>query len=58
MKFSRYIFGTTRLGHADVSDDRAREVARAAVAAGVWFHTSRQYDEVRAHQHDGVADEG
>jgi aryl-alcohol dehydrogenase-like predicted oxidoreductase len=45
MKFSRYIFGTTRLGHADVSDDRAREVARAAVAAGVWFHTSRQYDD-------------
>jgi aryl-alcohol dehydrogenase-like predicted oxidoreductase len=45
MTFSRYIFGTTRLGHADVPDDRAREVARAAVAAGVWFHTSRQYDD-------------
>jgi aryl-alcohol dehydrogenase-like predicted oxidoreductase len=45
MKLSRYIFGTTRLGHADVSDERAREVARAAVAAGVWFHTSRQYDD-------------
>jgi aryl-alcohol dehydrogenase-like predicted oxidoreductase len=45
MKLSRYIFGTTRLGHGDVSDERAREVARAAVAAGVWFHTSRQYDD-------------
>jgi aryl-alcohol dehydrogenase-like predicted oxidoreductase len=45
MKFSRYIFGTTRLGHADVTDERALEVARAAVAAGVWFHTSRQYDD-------------
>lgn len=45
MKLSRYIFGTTRLGHSDVPDDRAREVARAAVAAGVWFHTSRQYDD-------------
>jgi aryl-alcohol dehydrogenase-like predicted oxidoreductase len=45
MKFSRYIFGTTRLGHSDVPDERAREVARAAVAAGVWFHTSRQYDD-------------
>ena len=45
MKFSRYIFGTTRLGHADVPDARALEVARAAVQAGVWFHTSRQYDD-------------
>jgi len=45
MKLSRYIFGTTRLGHADVPDERARDVARAAVAAGVWFHTSRQYDD-------------
>jgi aryl-alcohol dehydrogenase-like predicted oxidoreductase len=45
MTFSRYIFGTTRLGHADVPDERAREVARAAVRSGVWFHTSRQYDD-------------
>jgi aryl-alcohol dehydrogenase-like predicted oxidoreductase len=45
MKLSPYIFGTTRLGHADVPDERAREVARAALAAGVWFHTSRQYDD-------------
>src|SRR5688500_1848141 len=45
MKFSPYIFGTTRLGHADVPDEQAREVARAALAAGVWFHTSRQYDD-------------
>jgi len=45
MKLSPYVFGTTRLGHADVPDDRAREVARAAVRAGVWFHTSRQYDD-------------
>ncbi|MEY2933662.1 MAG: hypothetical protein RL033_4411 [Pseudomonadota bacterium] len=45
MTFSRYIFGTTRLGHTDVPDERAREVARAAIAAGVWFHTSRQYDD-------------
>lgn len=45
MKFSPYIFGTTRLGHSDVPDERAREVARAARAAGIWFHTSRQYDD-------------
>ena len=45
MKLSPYIFGTTRLGHSDVPDERAREVARAALAAGVWFHTSRQYDD-------------
>jgi aryl-alcohol dehydrogenase-like predicted oxidoreductase len=45
MKLSPYIFGTTRLGHADVPDEQAREVARAAVRAGVWFHTSRQYDD-------------
>ncbi len=45
MTFSRYIFGTTRLGHSDVPDARALEVARKAIAAGVWFHTSRQYDD-------------
>jgi aryl-alcohol dehydrogenase-like predicted oxidoreductase len=45
MQFSPYIFGTTRLGHTDVPDARALQVARAAARAGVWFHTSRQYDD-------------
>lgn len=45
MQLSPFIFGTTRLGHGDVPDERAREVARAARDAGVWFHTSRQYDD-------------
>lgn len=45
MKLTPYIFGTTRLGHDDVPDERAREVARAALEAGIWFHTSRQYDD-------------
>lgn len=39
-----YIYGTTRLGHSDVSRDRAHEMALTAVDAGLWLHTSRQYD--------------
>lgn len=40
---SRYVYGTTRLGDAKIPfDDRVR-IARAAMNAGVWFHTSHTY---------------
>lgn len=48
---SPYVFGTTRLGDADVPfDDRvaiAREAmdAGALFPAGMWFHTSHTYDD-------------
>ncbi len=44
MPFSPFIFGTTRLGHSDVSKSQAIAVAEAAMDSGIWFHTSRQYD--------------
>jgi len=39
-----FIYGTTRLGHADVPRDQQLAMARAAIDAGLWMHTSRQYD--------------
>lgn len=39
-----YVYGTTRLGHADVPREQQLDLARTAVDAGVWLHTSRQYD--------------
>lgn len=41
----RYIYGTTRLGHSDVPRDRRLAMAHTAVDAGLWMHTSRQYDD-------------
>lgn len=57
---SRYIYGTTRLGDGKIPLADRVKVARAAMDAGVWFHTSDQYgdalsvlrtafDEDRAH---------
>ncbi|HEX8344349.1 MAG TPA: aldo/keto reductase [Actinoplanes sp.] len=40
----RFIYGTTRLGHHDVPRDRQLAMAHAALDAGLWMHTSRQYD--------------
>ncbi|MBI9050208.1 MAG: aldo/keto reductase [Anaerolineaceae bacterium] len=40
-----YIYGTTRLGHADVPYPQREKIAQSAIDAGVWFHTSRQYDD-------------
>ena len=41
---SKYVYGTTRLGDEDIPmADRVKEIARAAMDAGVWFHTSHQY---------------
>lgn len=38
-----YIYGTTRLGDEDVPRPQALAMARAAIDAGLWMHTSRQY---------------
>ena len=38
-----YIYGTTRLGDKKIPRQQRLEVARAAMQAGVWFHTSRTY---------------
>lgn len=39
----RFIYGTTRLGHSDASRDHQVAMARTALDAGLWMHTSRQY---------------
>jgi predicted aldo/keto reductase-like oxidoreductase len=42
---SPYIYGTTRLGDNQIAfDDRVR-IARFAMNAGVWFHTSHTYGD-------------
>jgi hypothetical protein len=40
-----YIYGTTRLGDENIPRLQRLKVARAAMDAGVWFHTSRAYGE-------------
>lgn len=40
---SPYIFGTTRLGDDKLPFEQRVGVARAAMDAGVWFHTSHHY---------------
>ena len=40
-----YIYGTTRLGDGSIPRAQRIEVARAAMDAGVWFHTSRMYGD-------------
>jgi len=42
---SPYIYGTTRLGDANIPRDDRRTVALAAMRSGVWFHTSRMYGD-------------
>ena len=45
---SRFVYGTTRLGDAQLPRaDRVR-MARAAMEAGVWFHTSHTYGDALA----------
>jgi len=41
--FSPYTFGTMSLGRAVASFDKDIAVARTAMDAGVWFHTSQEY---------------
>jgi predicted aldo/keto reductase-like oxidoreductase len=40
---SPYVFGTTRLGDDKLPFENRVSVARAAMEAGVWFHTSHHY---------------
>lgn len=40
---SPYIYGTTRLGDRQIPFDERVKVARMAMDAGVWFHTSHTY---------------
>lgn len=40
---SPYVYGTTRLGDEKIPFDERVNVARAALDAGVWFHTSHTY---------------
>lgn len=42
---SRFVYGTTRLGDPKIPVQDRVAIARAAMAAGVWFHTSRQYGD-------------
>jgi hypothetical protein len=41
---SPYIYGTTRLGDEQIPSEERVNVASAAMDAGIWFHTSRQYN--------------
>lgn len=42
---SPYIYGTTRLGDDNIAFDDRVAIARAAMDAGVWFHTSHTYGD-------------
>lgn len=42
---SPYIYGTTRLGDSKIAFDERVKIARAAMDAGVWFHTSHTYGD-------------
>jgi hypothetical protein len=52
-----YIYGTTRLGDNSIPRDKRIEVARAAMNAGVWFHTSRMYGDALEVLGEAFADE-
>lgn len=41
---SPYVYGTTRLGDDRIPFDDRVKVARAAMQAGIWFHTSHTYN--------------
>ena len=43
MSFSGYVFGTTRLGDDTIPLDVRVALAREAIDAGLWVHTSDQY---------------
>ena len=42
---SKYVYGTTRLGHSGIPAVDRVKIARAAMESGVWFHTSEQYGD-------------
>ncbi len=42
---SPYVYGTTRLGDSQISFESRVRMARLAMQAGVWFHTSHTYGD-------------
>lgn len=42
---SPYIYGTTRLGDEQIPFEMRVKIARAAMDAGIWFHTSHTYGD-------------
>ncbi len=47
-----YVYGTTRLGDSQIAFDSRVRLARLAMEAGVWFHTSHTYgDALRVLRH-------
>jgi aryl-alcohol dehydrogenase-like predicted oxidoreductase len=52
-----YIYGTTRLGDESIPRERRLAVARAAMDAGVWFHTSRGYGDALEVLHEAFTAE-
>jgi hypothetical protein len=42
---SRYIYGTTRLGDSGIAFEHRVAMARMAIEAGLWIHTSDQYGD-------------
>ncbi len=42
---SPYVYGTTRLGDSQIPFDERVKIARLAMNAGVWFHTSHTYGD-------------
>jgi len=42
---SPYVYGTTRLGDNKINFNDRVEIAKAAIDTGVWFHTSRWYND-------------
>ncbi len=42
---TRYVYGTTRLGDESISFEDRLAIAREAVNAGLWIHTSHQYGD-------------
>ncbi|MEZ5275006.1 MAG: hypothetical protein R3F07_01345 [Opitutaceae bacterium] len=45
---SPYIYGTTRLGDGKLAFEQRVSMARQAMDAGIWFHTSHQYGDALA----------
>lgn len=45
MAFSPYIYGTTRLGDESIPFGERVRIAREAIEAGIWVHTSHQYGD-------------
>ncbi|HVF84826.1 MAG TPA: hypothetical protein VM821_02505 [Abditibacteriaceae bacterium] len=42
---SPYIYGTTRLGDESIDFDQRVQIARTAMNANIWFHTSHSYGD-------------